>query len=88
MSNEQSETANHDTKPDVAAEATGSDATTAGNQRGLTSDDFLVPGPSAESNEGMLRWGCTWLAFSLLLILLMLGISFACLTLANWTGLA
>ena len=53
-----------------------------------TSDDFLVPGPTAESNEGLARWGCTWLAFSLILILLMLAISFICLTLATWTGIA
>jgi hypothetical protein len=57
-------------------------------RRALTSDDFLVPGPSPESNAGLRQWGCTWLAFSLILILLMLGISFVCLTLANWTGVA
>lgn len=57
-------------------------------RRALTSDDFLVPGPSPESNAGLRRWGCTWLAFSLILMLLMLGLSFVCLTLANWTGFA
>jgi hypothetical protein len=36
----------------------------------------------------MARWGLTWLAFSVILILLMLCVSFACLTLANWTGFA
>ncbi len=58
------------------------------DRRARTSDDFLVPGPSPESNAGLRQWGCTWLAFSLLLILLMLGLSFVCLTLANWTGIA
>lgn len=53
-----------------------------------TGDDFLVPGPSPESNAGLRQWGCTWLAFSLILILLMLGLSFVCLTLATWTGFA
>ena len=57
-------------------------------RRALTSDDFLVPGPSPESNAGLRQWGCTWLAFSLILMLLMLGLSFVCLTLANWTGFA
>ena len=57
-------------------------------RRARTGDDFLVPGPTPESNAGLRQWGCTWLAFSLILILLMLGISFVCLTLANWTGIA
>lgn len=57
-------------------------------RRAMTSDDFLVPGPSPQSNEGLRRWGLTWLAFSLVLIVLMLCVSFACLTLANWTGVA
>jgi hypothetical protein len=56
--------------------------------RHQASNDFLVPGPTPDSNAGLARWGCTWLAFSLLLILLMLAISFICLTLANWTGFA
>ncbi len=59
-----------------------------GERRALTSEDFLVPGPSPESNAGLRQWGCTWLAFSLILMLLMLGLSFVCLTLANWTGFA
>lgn len=53
-----------------------------------SSDDFLVPGPTPDSNAGLARWGLTWLVFSLLLILLMLGVSFACLMLAQATGLA
>ncbi len=57
-------------------------------RKAKTSDDFLVPGPSPQSNEGLRRWGLTWLAFSLMLIVLMLCVSFACLTLANWTGVA
>jgi hypothetical protein len=69
------------TEPDAAAHVTD-------DRRALTSDDFLVPGPSPQSNEGLARWGFTWLAFSILLILLMLCVSFVCLTLANWTGVA
>lgn len=64
-----------------------SDATDAG-RRARTSDDFLVPGPTATSNEGLRRWGVTWLAFSVLLMLMMLGISFGCWVLARAVGLA
>ena len=78
MNGDQDETAN---------EASAAEPRTA-SQRARTSDDFLVPGPSPESNAGLRQWGCTWLAFSLILILLMLGMSFVCLTLANWTGIA
>lgn len=66
------------TEPDSAAD----------EQATMTSEDFLVPGPSPESNAGLARWGLTWIAFSLLLILMMLCLSFVCLTLANWTGIA
>ncbi|HEX5165347.1 MAG TPA: hypothetical protein VFV93_08125 [Thermomicrobiales bacterium] len=69
-----------------AGEQTTPEATE--TERKLTSDDFLVPGPTPESNAGMARWGLTWLAFSVILILLMLCVSFVCLTLANWTGFA
>jgi hypothetical protein len=57
-------------------------------RRMVTSDDFLVPGPTPDSNEGLARWGITWLVFSLLLILLMLGITVVCWLLATWTGIA
>lgn len=53
-----------------------------------TSDDFLVPGPSPSSNAGTARWAVTWLVFSVFLMLLMLGMSFACWVLARWTGIA
>jgi hypothetical protein len=53
-----------------------------------TSDDFLVPGPTPTSNEGLRRWGCTWLAFSVALILLMLLITYVCWLLARVTGAA
>lgn len=75
-------------EPPEAVDAVGDEASTVTERRALTSDDFLVPGPSPESNEGLARWGLTWLVFSLLLIVLMLCVSFACLTLANWTGIA
>lgn len=80
MNDEQRDTIETDAEP--AAEP----ANAAADRRAMTSDDFLVPGPSPESNAGMARWGLTWLAFSLILIVLMLCVSFACLTLANWTG--
>lgn len=67
----------------IAEPATPKDA-----RRTRSSEDFLVPGPTPESNAGLRQWGCTWLAFSLILMLLMLGLSFVCLTLANWTGIA
>ena len=53
-----------------------------------TSDDFLVPGPTPTSNAGLRRWGCTWLAFSVALILLMLLITYVCWLLARVTGAA
>ena len=77
-----------DTVGETTSPASQPAATEAEPQAARTSDDFLVPGPTPESNEGLRRWGCTWLAFSLILILLMLGISFVCWLLATWTGLA
>jgi hypothetical protein len=76
-----------DDGPDQPAEQPATPEATETEHR-LTSDDFLVPGPTADSNAGMARWGLTWLAFSVILILLMLCVSFVCLTLANWTGFA
>ncbi|HYI14177.1 MAG TPA: hypothetical protein VEX37_02225 [Thermomicrobiales bacterium] len=73
---------------ETAVEPTAEPETAPEERPARRSDDFLVPGPTPESNAGLRQWGCTWLAFSLILILLMLGISFVCLTLANWTGLA
>jgi len=74
--------------PEPASEPDPTSAEPEAPRRAMTSDDFLVPGPSAESNSGLRQWGCTWLAFSIILMLLMLGISFVCLTVANWTGFA
>jgi len=94
MNSEQDKTGAMNVDPESeadAGEATGSpgdNASTLNERRALTSEDFLVPGPSPQSNEGLGRWGLTWLAFSLLLILMMLCLSFVCLTLANWTGIA
>lgn len=56
--------------------------------RTRASDEFLVPGPTAESNEGTLRWGLSWLVFSLVLMVFMLGMSFVCWVLARVTGIA
>lgn len=87
-----------DLDPDTDAGAgadTGSDADApppAGadqpQRRVMTKDDYLVPGPTATSNEGLGRWGLSWLIFSVLLILLMLGISWVCWVLARATGIA
>jgi hypothetical protein len=85
MNGDHDETANEATQQ-TDQESTAEPTTPA--QRARTSDDFLVPGPSPESNAGLRQWGCTWLAFSLILMLLMLGLSFVCLMLANWTGFA
>lgn len=56
-------------------------------RRGATNDDFLIPGPTSESNEGLGRWGLSWLIFSLVLMLLILGMSFVCWLLASATGI-
>jgi hypothetical protein len=85
MNGNDNETANEDTQ---ASSEPADPGVAAMSQRARSSDDFLVPGPTPESNAGLRQWGCTWLAFSLILILLMLAISFVCLTLATWTGLA
>jgi hypothetical protein len=53
-----------------------------------TSDDFLVPGPSPSSNAGTARWALTWLVFSVVLMVLMLGMSVACWLLARLVGIA
>jgi hypothetical protein len=52
------------------------------------SDPFLVPGPTAESNENLGRWGCSWLMFSIALMVLMAAMSWVCLVLARWANLA
>ncbi len=52
------------------------------------SDPFLVPGPTPESNAGTARWAITWIVFSVLLMLLILGMSFVCWLLARVTGIA
>ena len=72
---------------DVAeAEAPTDERETA--RRAMTSDDFLVPGPTPTSNAGLRRWGCSWLAFSVALMLLMLGMAYLCWLLAHVTGAA
>ncbi len=53
----------------------------------MGNDDFLVPGPTPESNAGMARWGITWLVFSILLMLLMLGITVVCYFIGTWLNL-
>lgn len=53
----------------------------------LGQDDYLVPGPTAESNAGLARWGITWLVFSILLMLLMLGITVVCYFIGTWLNL-
>lgn len=50
-------------------------------------DDYLVPGPTADSNEGLARWGLSWLIFSILLMLFMLGITVVCYFIGTWLNL-
>lgn len=70
-------------------EATGAgEASEQQARQARASDEFLVPGPTAESNEGTLRWGVSWLVFSLLLMVFMLALSFVCWVLARVTGIA
>ncbi|MCO5177822.1 MAG: hypothetical protein M9890_12770 [Thermomicrobiales bacterium] len=56
-------------------------------QHPMESDDYLVPGPTAESNAGLARWGITWLVFSILLMLVMLGITVVCYFIGTWLNL-
>ncbi len=56
-------------------------------RRPMGKDDYLVPGPTADSNEGLARWGLSWLIFSILLMLLMLGITVACFFIGSWLNL-
>jgi hypothetical protein len=48
--------------------------------------EFLVPGPTPESNEGCFRWGLAWTGFSLFLILIIAVITVGCYFLARLTG--
>lgn len=64
------------------------EATDAERRKAMTSDDFLVPGPSPGSNEGLGRWGLSWLMFSVALIIMMAVMSYVCLIVARWTGFA
>lgn len=74
-----------DEQPDDRA--TGDLPPEAGERRPMEKEDFLVPGPTPESNEGLARWGITWLVFSLLLMLVMLGITVACYFIGTWLNL-
>jgi hypothetical protein len=67
-----------------AAEQTDATPTT----RPMTNDDFLVPGPTPESNAGLARWGLTWILFSVLLMGMMLLMSLMCFGLAKLVGVA
>jgi hypothetical protein len=68
--------------------STSSEVDLQGRRMQRTSDDFLVPGPTPTSNEGLARWGFTWLAFSLLLILMMFVITVACFGISKLIGIA
>jgi hypothetical protein len=76
------------TEPSDAPEAAPPLDPEEARRRALTSDDFLVPGPTPTSNEGLRRWGLSWLIFSIVLILLMLLMSYVCFVLAKLTGAA
>ncbi len=86
------DTTNHEADPlDGAADLLEDDGeggdTDEHGRRLQPAHEFLVPGPDATSDSGTLRWGITWIVFSLLLILFMLAVSFICWLLASWTGL-
>jgi hypothetical protein len=57
-------------------------------QRQGGDDQFLMPGPTSTSNEGALRWGLSWLLFSIFLMALVGLMSFVCWWLATTTGIA
>lgn len=63
-----------------------------GEENGRTArpgrDEFLIPGPTSTSNEGALRWGLSWLIFSVVLMVLVGLLSFVCWWLATITGIA
>lgn len=50
--------------------------------------EFLVPGPTPESNRGCFSWGLAWTGFSLFLILLVAIVTVGCYFLARATGMA
>jgi hypothetical protein len=72
---------------DSTAETQQSAATTP-TTRPMTNDDFLVPGPTPESNEGWARWGFTWILFSVLLMGMILLMSVLCFGIAKLIGAA
>ncbi len=78
-------TSTPDEQPDT--EPTEEATPEAGERRPTEKDDYLVPGPTVESNAGLARWGLTWLVFSILLMLLMLGITVICYFIGTWLNL-
>jgi hypothetical protein len=50
--------------------------------------EFLVPGPTPESNQGCFSWGLAWTGFSLFLILVVAIMTVGCYFLARATGMA
>ena len=44
--------------------------------------DFLMPGPTATSNEGCFAWGASWLIVSLVMILIVAIMTVTCYFLA------
>jgi hypothetical protein len=87
-----------DQEPDTPSRATherqamtGDDTEASDDQPTVSAtppDQFLVPGPTPESNANLGRWGCSWLMFSIALMLMMAAMSWVCLVLARWTDLA
>lgn len=57
-------------------------------RRATGDDQFLMPGPTSTSNEGALRWGLSWLLFSIVLMVLVGLLSFVCWWLATIMGIA
>ena len=77
-------------QPDAQSQTTSPSNvdTPAPPRRTATNDDFLVSGPTPESNAGLGRWGLSWLMFSVVLMLVMLGMSFMCWLVASALGIS
>ncbi len=49
--------------------------------------EFLLPGPTPETNEGCLGWGASWAIFSVFLILVIALVTVGCYFLSVATGI-
>lgn len=49
--------------------------------------EFLLPGPTPNSNEGCFAWGVSWVILSLVLILIVAVMSLGCYGISRATGI-